>query len=390
VYSLLQVAAIALGDDGLAVARAYLARAKNLAEGSQQHGYLGLRHGALLVRLHDAQAVQVLESALAVFQSLELDRELGIVHLHLAEAHLRLKQSTLALEHLNAATDARHALGCGVMLAVELRGLPWCFEYLAGLKPGGYLDVLLEDWRELDQSGPGQVSVQTLGGYGLKFNGQDVRVQSGLVRTVEVLAYLCEHTSATMQAISDEVFSQQTANQARKHIHVIRDQLTKTIPGLVIPYLPETKKYVLKHLNLRLRWDVHEVRTALKAGGLSGLSRALALYTGTFLPQSDGNWAHETRADLEFSLARIGLETLEELFKLGELQACTDLAFRLLEINPVSIEVAILLIRAVASLKGVLAAQDAFERVSFGFERGIGEVPEALLEVKLELQRVMN
>ncbi len=381
VYSLIQVAAVSLAGDGIAVARAHLARARNLANGLQQHGHLGLQHGALLTRVNDPEALKVLETALKVFETLELERDIGIVRLHLAEAHLRFGQPTIALGYLNAAVDARHSLGCGVMLAVELRGLPWCFEFLAGLQPKSQLSVLLEDWRLLEHSAPGQVNLQTLGGYGLKLDGQDVRVNSGLSRTVQLLAYLFDQGPATLEQISAQVFSEVTNYQARKHIHVIRDQVAKSIPGLLIPYLTQSKRYVLKHPNLRLRWDVHEVRLALNAGGTMGLNRALALYSGDFLPQSDGNWAQETRSDLEFNLAHVALETLEDLYKLGEFQTCSDLAARLLEINPISVGISILLVKSVMALKGSLHARETLDQVHRTFHRELGEVPEDLKQL---------
>jgi tetratricopeptide (TPR) repeat protein len=168
-YSSLHLAGIATQDDSFAIARAHLNRARLLAQDVKMHAWLALRHGALLVRAGevagDAGGLKSLEAALQGFESLSLERETGLVHLHLAEAKLRAVHDQgqertssehwddgYGLTHLMRVVDSRHALGNGTVFAVELRGLPAVFEHLSALgERGSYLKTLLDDWRSLEQ-----------------------------------------------------------------------------------------------------------------------------------------------------------------------------------------------------------------------------------------------
>jgi tetratricopeptide (TPR) repeat protein len=383
-FAELALSALLVGEGTVPIAQAHLSRAQGLAESVAQHALLGLRHGALLARQHDVEAIEVLEASLKVFEDLNLERDAGIAHLHLAEACLRIDQEYDALQHLARAINARHALGNGAMFAVELRGLPAVFELLSGQPRTSGLQPLLDDWRALELNAPGQVGLVTLGGYGLSLNGQPIKIESGTARTVELLAFLLDSGEASVENIITNVFDQVPVANARNSIHVIRGSIARTIPGLVIPHLKDKRKYTVSHAGLRLNWDALEVKRALEIGGEIGMRRALALYTGSFLPNSQSEWVEIFRSELEFSVANLGLETVEDLYALERFEACVDLALRLLEVNVLNIGVSVMLVKATAQLKGAFAAQEALDHVLKSFERGLGVVPELLRDLRLQ------
>ena len=369
--------AISTDEGSASMARAHLHRASGLVQTDQERALLGLRQGALLARLNDPSAVGTLETALEMLRGLELGREVGLAHLHLAEAHLRAGRDREGFEQLVRATDARHALG-GAALAAELPTLPAAFETLAATQRGTYVHVLLEDWRALERGGPGHVHLTTLGGYEVSLDGRAQRLESGVARGVETLAFLLHYGRATLEQVQANVFGDVPPARARNHFHVIRLALARCVPQLFVPYDPASRSYEVSHSGLRLSWDAREVERAVKLGGELGVQRALALYTGPFLPRSSSDWALELRSDLEFSVTRAGLEALEELFKLARFEACSSLAERLLEVNPLDIGVNVLLVRSVEQLRGALAAREVLAFRWAVFEREVGEVPEDL------------
>jgi tetratricopeptide (TPR) repeat protein len=407
-YSSLHLAGIATQDDSFAIARAHLNRARLLAQDVKMHAWLALRHGALLVRAGevagDAGGLKSLEAALQGFESLSLERETGLVHLHLAEVKLRAvhdqgQERTSneqwdeghGLTHLMRVVDARHALGNGTVFAVELRGLPAVFEHLSALgERGSYLKTLLDDWRSLEQHGPSQITLTTLGGYGLTLDGKPIRVNTSLPRTVETLAYLLDKGEATLEQIQHDVFTEVGPQEARAYIHLVKQLVTKAIPGLSLPFSKQTRKYSLRHPSLRLYWDALEVKRALNIPGDLGARKAMVLYTGPFLPRSESAWAEEYRMDLEWSVARAGLLALEDLFQLERFEPCIELAERLLEINPMDIGVSVMLVRTVKELSGTLEARSKLDQLSARFVSQIGVVPDPLIELQASAWMMAN
>jgi tetratricopeptide (TPR) repeat protein len=396
-YAELFLGSICTANDDLSMARAHLSRARLIADGVKMHAHLSLRHGALLVRLNDLKGIESIQTALTAFENLQLEREIGLTQLHLAEALLHLNRVPEARLSLGRTVDARYALSNGTLFSAELSALPAVFEHLATLSSSAqptrnafstrpikhdYLEVLLEDWRALESNAPLQLNITTLGRYGLAFDSQAVKLNSGVARTVEVLAFLLEHGEATLEQLQAQIFTDVSPSQARHYIHLVRQSVARSIPGLSIPYEPENRTYRLVHTGLRIYWDALEVRKALQLGGELGLKRALGLYSGGFMPRSEGVWAEEYRNDLEWSVASAGLATIEDLFKQERFDVCIELATRLLEISPLDVALSIFLVQAVQSLKGTLAARQELERLANVFNTQIGEVPEALNEMR--------
>jgi tetratricopeptide (TPR) repeat protein/DNA-binding SARP family transcriptional activator len=392
-----------LDDEPLA--RAHLNRARARSEGVQLHAELGLAQGALLARLFDANAVRVLEAALEGFERLELERDVGLTHLHLAEAHLRLGDSTRARTHLVRAVDARHALGSGALFACELRALPAVFDLLImspndsiyevhrdrlDSRSSTYLQVLLEDWRTLESYAPAQVTLTTLGGPDLRLDGVRPRMESGLARTVTMLAFLADQGPSSVDDLIGAVFAEETHATSRQYIQNIRSSLKRTLPTLSVPFNEQSRRYSIKPVGVRFAWDVALVREALETGTESGLRRALALYTGAFLPRADSNWAFEIRHELQYSIGRLGLGVLQDVRAQGKLEACIDLAERLLEVNAVDVAIVLLLVEVLTEARGTAQARQRLGAAKDRFLHEIGDVPEDVLALETSPRMLAN
>jgi DNA-binding SARP family transcriptional activator len=395
--------------DDVPLARAHLARAQTLVEGVALHAELALAQGALLARQNDNKALELLEAAVRGFEELEIERDAGLACLHLAEAQLRLGQHGAVRQTLERAMDARYSVGSGARFASELRALPAVFEYLINesgsmgeVKIGSrsmgkprntrkpYLAIFLEDWRTLEAHAPRQVSITTLGGYNLTLDGERPRLASGLARTVELLAFLLENGPAKLEAIQANVFEDDPPGSSRKYMQTIRAAVKKALPSLSLPYEPINQTYWVQSEGVRLHWDVSALREALRMGGEFGLQRALALYTGPFLPRVSHEWVANLRAELEADVSRLGIEILEDLERRGEFESCIRMADRLLEVHALSPVVALILFRATLASRGPMIARSVLDALKGRFILGIGEVPEDLLLLEQKTSWMVN
>jgi tetratricopeptide (TPR) repeat protein len=377
-YAHLGMVWLAATTDNMPFARAHLARAQALAEGLTLHAELALASGALLARTNDAHALELIEKAIAAFELAENDRDAGIAHLHLAEALLRFDRTQDAQRHLERCVDARHALGGGAVFAAELRALPNVFEHLSSQPVGKgtrYAATLLEDWRALEQYAPAQVSLVTLGGYQLLVDGKPVRLEAGIARSCELMSFMLEFGPAKLDDLQLGVFPDELGKLSRDYIHQIRKAIKKAIPNLHLNFEKSTRIYSIEPQGIRLNWDVRAVREALAMGSETGLRRALALFTGSFLPRSEQDWVYDLRLELEHNIAQLGLSVLQDLEKLEQHDRIIELALRLIEVSPVQVEIGLLLIRAMLVGRGQAAARETHAMLCQRFVAKIGEVP---------------
>jgi DNA-binding SARP family transcriptional activator len=281
---------------------------------------------------------------------------------------------------LRRAVDARHASRARGAFGVEIRSLPHVFEAVSLAKPGHFLHVLLEDWRALEVQGSSVLMVQTLGGAGLTLDGRAVHVTSGLNRTVALLAFMLEKRERTLEEVQLNVFDGNYPEHARAAFHTIRAFLRTGMKNISIPFNSRSRTYSLEHSGLRVVWDAQEVRSALNLKTEGGLRRALALYTGPFLPHVDGDWATEFRLSLEWEISINGRAVVEDLFARERWDACIALARGLFEINSSDAAVAVSLVRAIAFRDGHGVAWQEFGVLSERLRHALGEVPAVFVE----------
>jgi DNA-binding SARP family transcriptional activator len=378
----LALAEIALMHDHLEIARAHLSRARNvIGEGNPRLlAYLAWQYGNLMTRAGDPNAAQALQDAMDAFERLGLEREMGLTALHLAEANFRASFEEAGLMALRRAVDARHASRARGAFGVEIRSLPHVFEVVSLAKPGHFAHPLLEDWRVLEVQGASVLTVQTLGGVGLTLDGRAVHVTSGLARTVALLAFMLDKRQHTLEEVQLNVFDGDYPEHARAAFHTIRAFLRNGMNNLSIPFNSLSRTYSLEHPGLRVVWDAQEVRSALNLKTEGGLRRALAFYTGPFLPRAEGDWAVEFRMTLEWEVSMTGRAVVEDLFARERWDACIALARGLFEINTSDAAMAVLLVRATAFRDGHGAAWQEFGVLSERLRHALGEVPEVLIE----------
>jgi two-component SAPR family response regulator len=203
------------------------------------------------------------------------------------------------------------------------------------------------------------------------------------------LCFLLEAETSEVDDILGAVFEDGDAKNASGYFHLIRTGVRRGTNGaLSITYDKGTRRYRVAVNGVRLEWDVQRVRRALQRGGEGGLRSALETYTGAFLPRSDTEWATITRTDLEWQVSKVGLPIVQDVMKRGLYERAEGLARRLLEVNPVDVALALIVVECVSQIRGVLAGQQELERLKQQFVEQIGVVPEPLRISRVGVSRV--
>ena len=366
-------AAIEVGLERMDAARAHLARARMLATDDRRRAFLALREGTMWAAQGDARAFGALEQAQTAFEQFGLRREAAWALLHLAEAHLRSGDASAADRVLEAAADARHALGAGTAIVLELRGLPNCFDRVAGLPKSAYAAVLFEDWRALEGSAPVSLQVVTLGQPQLLADGRAVKLV--MRRSLEVIAYLLLNPDVTRDQLLAALWPEDAPDASANYMHQVRHELARAVPGMVIVYDRATKRYSVSCEGPRLKVDVTEIKSLLSADEEDGLERAIRAYAGAFLPQAESDWARSEREALEWSVVKAGLRLMDTWSARGEFGKCLELSVRLLEIEPLNEVLAEYLVSATLELEGHVAARRKLEDIRRRYRDEVGELP---------------
>lgn len=366
-------------------ASANLARARGSARTPAARAAVALREGALMAREQDPAALSALETAAAGLAMLGLQREVGWAYLQLSEAHLLAGRAAQADAAARRATEARNLLGCGTAVAVELPLAARTLERLAGLPPGHAARALFDDWRCLEGTAPMNVELRTLGTAELLVDGRRARLQ--LARSVEVLAYLLANPRSRRSRVLSALFPEVPPTRAVNYLHQVRLELAREVPGLTVPYDREARTYAVACEGPRLVWDVQELNRLVTATSKDdgAADAAIGAYAGPFLPEADTEWVRTERERLEWSVVKVGLESMERWYAAGEFKKCTDLATRLLELEPLNGALAEYLVTATLALEGEVSARRELERVSARFNEEVNDVPDRLRELARRL-----
>ena len=372
-YAELGRCAIATAHGRLDEAAGFLARARLLATNEKLETLALLRECAILTRRGHGAAVRLGEAASEVFERLGLLREHGWCRLHVAAAHLASGHDRAATRALAEAAGVRHALGGGAWMVRELRLLPPVASLLARLAEDAYPRVLYLDLCRISAAEPVPLELRTLGSAELRLDARRVRLD--LRRSVEVLAFLLLNPETTLDDVLLELFPDSEARRARSYFHQVRYELARAVPGLSIPYRHSDRTYAIRSDGLDLDADVTRLRCALAAGDEPGLSEALRLYRGPFLPDADSEWARVVREELVRSLRRLGVEVLDEVRARGDHRRRLEFAEALVEVDPLDETLNQQVVEASRDVGGSRAARSAAERLSRRFERELGLVP---------------
>lgn len=385
-YAQLGLAAVATVRADLTLGRRYLARAGVTAVTPVATALLTLRRGALAARGGESAARDLLTSARDALLALQRTREAGWAELHLAEHLLATGSIAGADELLGAATDRRHALGCGAALVPELRGLGRVRAYLASRPAGHYLRALWDDALAGQEALPFDLRLITLGEARLLVDGRPARLD--LARSLEMLAFMLRRPGQTMSQIAATLSPDEDPKRAKNYLHQARYDLARGAPGLTLAHDAD-RGYRVRWGGVTLSWDVWDVEAALGERSEAGMNRALALYAGSFLPAAEGTWVSEERSDMAWSVVKVGLELIEEWYVQREFAKCVALAGRLLEVDPYDEPLAEYLVKAARALNGDVAARRAVNRLVARHVQEMGSAPTSLLGLQSELN-MMN
>jgi tetratricopeptide (TPR) repeat protein len=385
-YAEIALCALLTEQGNYLVAQAHLSRARGVIplpreDFAVHEAIIALRHAALLTSQGKIEAINTLQHVIFIFEHRHLERELGVAELHLAEAYFRANHQADGLSALARAVNLRHAVGSQAYFALEVRALPQVFEVVCCSKLRG-TDILYQDWLALEAQSPHEVQLITLGNYAIRLNGQTLTIDSGTAKAVEFLAFLLEEGESRLENIIEQLFDSGSYSTARNRIHKLREAIARQIPGLVIPHNKERNTYHLEPNGVRLRWDVREIRKSLEQGGIIGIQRSLALYSGSFLPRTESDWAERKRFELEFDVAQLGIEALTELFTLERFDECLRLAERLALVASMNLGIQLMLLKATSRVHGAIAARERLLQIDPMLQQDLRVIPELQFELR--------
>jgi DNA-binding SARP family transcriptional activator len=360
------------------LARAHFARANRLATNPCARAFLEWRRGTYLMRNARPEGLARILEARAAFQRLERDREEGLTYLHVCEACLRHGDEDRAREALEAAVDARHALGNGARFALELRGLPSTQEFLNAAPLTAYERTLLEDHTRLEAIAVPRVKLRTFGTPALLISEHSVRLEAGVARCVELLAYLLETGEASLEHLQRDLYPDVAPSRSRSHIHTIRSAIVNAIPGLSVPFDPEKRTYRVAQHGVRLIWDVLEVRNLLDLQSPRPLRRAIEMMSTWSQPDATAEWIESLHTRLEARVLDVGITIIRAALDSKKGSLAAELALALQARFPLEVNAAVLLVEAILAAEGQGAAMRTLRRLQGDFEREVGDVPERL------------
>jgi tetratricopeptide (TPR) repeat protein len=376
-YAEINAATIMVMQDKLEQARVLLVRAKSIAHSPRDHATWNWRNGYYLLHSKPLEAMPLLESAAAAFQSMDLPRETLACWLNHAQAARLAGLLEQAKQSVRTAVDLT-SVADDAFAAIELALLPDLKAWLSELDPV-WQNILLP-------VNPGS-SVQvlelvTLGKSELRVNGTAINLR--MARTVEILAFLLKKPHQTKAEILVGLFPDADPEQAINYFHKAKQLLTETVPSLTIAFDPKRKVYSVK-CQSELHCDFLSFQYLLSGHQHNDVLDVLNAYTGAFLPEATSQWASEEREALAWNVVKIGLETLQQWYEAGEDQKCLSLATRLLDIEPYNPALSEYLVTVTLRLEGEVAAKRELQRMNQKFLVEVGEVPLELRQLGKKL-----
>jgi DNA-binding SARP family transcriptional activator len=343
---------------------------------------LELRQGTLLSFAGNFAGIIILKQARQRFAALHLAQEVLITDLYLSEAYLRLGDLVAARGSLVLVNEVRLALACTHSFG-ELIHLPRTLQFLHELPQSDLLHSMLTAWSNGPEVPPYVVELFTVGQPELRVNGKRIGLE--LTGTLELIAYLLINPNRTRDEILTALFAKKDEKRAVNYFHQAKLNLQKATSVIKVLYDQTKKTYRVDCGIPNFVWDVTVLEKILKASDDNRILKALEHMNGTFLPDSDSEWAVEKREKMMWSVVKVGLETLDMWSKRGEYRKCLELAERLRELEPLNPALAEYLVIATHSLEGEVAARRMLRGLAIEFEREVGEVPEELTAIHAKL-----
>jgi tetratricopeptide (TPR) repeat protein len=353
-------------------AELHLSRAKKLKNLSERDmAFLEWRSGQVFTVKQPNLALKHLTQAKTAFDKLHMPREFMGVCLHLANLHIHNNKPQAALSALYVATHT--AFESEDQAAwIELSGLPLVQQFLALNAPAAWYKTLMPAIRVSKEAIKQNIQLNTLGRAELKVDGQVIHFE--MTRTIEIIAFLLKNPNVGIEKILTALFADTDPRKAGNYFHKVR-QILKSLTNTVWVAYDASKKTYLVESSADLYWDAQAVQHILSTNDDNGIIGAINAYTGEFLPFASSQWAIEERETLAWNIIKVGLETLQGWYEIGEHAKCLTLAHRLLEIEPFNPAIHEFVINTTLSLEGELAAKRELLRASRRFTDQFGEVP---------------
>ncbi len=374
-YAELSLVAVCTTIGELEYGHLHLARAKRHLQSinARDNAYFALRSGALLAREGDPEGFDLLEHAQAEFARLQASREELWALLHRIEAHLRFGQLEFVPNLLKFAARMAFAVDSKSTI-IEMTGLPLLCNHIRSLEPGHTAHVIAFDNAVLPVTDT--VELLTIGRAELRINGQCIRLD--MTRTIEIMAYLLIHPHSQRDQILSALFPDTDPKRATDYFHQAKKYLNDNAKIIRIEYSAGRKSYALHCQSESFVWDVRQLQQLLSTDTDDRVVVALEQFGGKFLPEATSEWAEGERANLSWSIAKVGLQTLRKWSLAGEHQKCVHLAERLLEID-LDVGLAEYLVNATLAMDGELAAKRALVRIQHRFLSEFDEIPAELI-----------
>lgn len=354
-------------------ARAALERAKTLTMPGKAQLLIQLREGALLTNQGESSGVTLLQQATAGFQKLGLPREAAWGYLRLAHACLLLDQPDHVNEYLTRAVDGRHALGNAAPLFGEMSEMRELLDHLAALDVSSYAKCLYEEYRACVSERPRKLTLLTLPSPRMLIDGEPL--VSGFRHAVPILAYLLIKGPVTMKRLTADVLPDMPPDRARNYVHQVRYRIQQLVPGVSIPFQAD-RRYSLHSSSTTIECDYLLAYTRASQG-LEGALQALNLHQGPFLADLDDEWVEQAREDLRTALLTAGWHELTKP-KAHTNPRSIELAWRLLAVDPVNIDLGQTLLELHQELESERATRYVLDRLQKHYVRVLDEIPAEL------------
>jgi tetratricopeptide (TPR) repeat protein len=360
-------------------AHLHLARAKRCLpqKTARDLAYLALREGALLCGDRETNGLgqEQLLWAENEFAKLGASREELWAMLHRSEALLLAEQTAQADQLLQLAGRSAFASNSQNAL-LETAGLwllPKRIAELPQKHSAHQIALPLIYGSQLPRHS--RIELFTLGKSQLRLNGEIVGLD--MIRTVEIIAYLLLHPHSQRQQILGALFPDTDPKRATDYFHQAKKYLNDKAKPFGIAYFAKQKTYAIAHEDTHFTWDYEQLQQLLSSQDEDGVVVALEKFAGAFLPDATSLWAESERANLAWSIAKVGLQTLQKWSVRGEHKKCLMLAEKLLELE-LDVAMAEYMVNATLALEGELAAKRTLLRLQHRFLQAYDEIPSEL------------
>jgi hypothetical protein len=320
-----------------------------------------------------------LRYATAEFERLALPREAFWGLLHQIEALLHLGETDTADQFLVLAGRTAFASRSQNAL-LETAGLHLLPQRIAQL-PSRHSAHQIALPETVNTSVPTQARIElfTLGKQQLFVDGKTIGLD--MTRTIEIIVYLLLNPHSQRQQIIGALFPDTDPKRATDYFHQAKKYLNDNAKVFGIAYFPQQKTYAVHHQTDHFFWDYAELQQILSSQSEDRVMLALEYWGGTFLPHATSTWAESERGNLAWSIAKIGLQTLEKWSVQGEHKKCLLLAEKLLELE-LDVALAEYMVNATLALDGELAAKRTLVRLQTRFLQDYDEIPPELVKLK--------